>query len=58
MVDDFGKKVQGGNHKFELHVFDADHAFANPSNSKYDVSAATQAETFALKFLKNKLELE
>lgn len=58
MVDEFGEKIKTTKHNFDLHIYDADHAFANPSNPKYNAVAATEAETLALKFLKTKMELE
>ena len=45
----FGKQV-------ETHQFDAAHAFANPSNPKYDEEAAKEANTMALNFLKERLQ--
>jgi carboxymethylenebutenolidase len=57
MVDEFGDKVKATGHKFDMYTFDADHAFANPSNPKYNSLYATQAENIAFKFLKGKLEL-
>ena len=57
-VDQFADKVKATNHKFDLHVYDAVHAFANPSNPKYQALYATQARNLAVAFLKNKLALE
>ncbi len=36
--------------------FDADHAFANPSNPKFDLKAATEANLIALEFLKKRIK--
>ena len=54
-VEEFGKKVKVTGHDFILNKYDAVHAFANPSNPKYDVKAAGDAQVEALKFLKQKL---
>ncbi len=37
-------------------VYDADHAFANPSNPKYDKIAASDAHRLAMDFLKQRLK--
>lgn len=57
-VSQFADRVKATNHKFELHEYDAPHAFANPSNPKFNSLAATQAENLAVKFLKDHLALE
>ncbi|MBS1689594.1 MAG: dienelactone hydrolase family protein [Bacteroidetes bacterium] len=57
-VDQFADKVKATNHKFDLHVFDAVHAFANPSNPKYQPLYSTQAQNLAVAFLKDKMALE
>ena len=56
-VEKFEKKVKAGHHSFTLYSYDAPHAFANPSNPKYDVKAATEAHALSLAFLKKKLGL-
>lgn len=38
-----------------INQFDAEHAFANPSNPKFDEKAAAEANAMALAFLKEKL---
>lgn len=58
MVDELEQKVRANHHNFDLHIYKAEHAFANPSNPKFNDLAATQAEIVALKFLREKLELE
>jgi len=57
-VDDFEKKVKNTGHTFTLLNYNAVHAFANPSNPKYDVKAAGEAQKEALKFLKTKLGMQ
>ncbi len=49
-------ETAGKNLKFE--VFDANHAFANPSRDVYDEGAATEANAMALKFLKQSLDVK
>lgn len=56
-MDTFQKNVETAQHRLILHSFNADHAFANPSNPKHDPVATEQANSFALKFLKEKLQL-
>jgi carboxymethylenebutenolidase len=48
LADNNGKNV-------EIHIFDADHAFANPSSPRYVEEAAQKANELALEFLKEKL---
>ncbi len=57
-VKQFGKEVVAAGHKFTFHSFNAVHAFANPSNPKFDAKAADEAQGYALKFLKEKLAVE
>lgn len=40
---------------YETHWFDAEHAFANPSNDIYDEEAATEAREIASKFLYSRM---
>jgi carboxymethylenebutenolidase len=58
VVEAFGRQVTATGRKFTMYTFDADHAFANPSNPKFDKEAAEQAEQHTLTFLKQKLALE
>lgn len=57
-VTKFGQQVQAAGHTFDLHEYDAVHAFANPSNPNHDKLATAQAEDLSLKFLKAKLQLD
>ncbi len=57
-VEDFEKKVSATGHNITLDAYDAVHAFANPSNPKYDVKSAGLAQIEALKFLKGKLGVQ
>ncbi|MBK7966745.1 MAG: dienelactone hydrolase family protein [Bacteroidetes bacterium] len=43
--------------KFTKHIFDADHAFANPSNPKYDKVATAKANELVIKFLKENFNI-
>ena len=44
--------------KMDVHWFDAEHAFANPSSPRYNEAAAQEANGLALAFLKEKLGVE
>jgi len=57
-VEEFEKKVQATGHKIATYSFDAVHAFANPSNPKYDAKSAEEAKKLALKFLQEKLSVQ
>jgi len=54
-VEEFEKQVKNRGRNITMYSFDAVHAFANPSNPKYDAKAAAEAQTYSLKFLKDKL---
>jgi carboxymethylenebutenolidase len=56
-VKEFENKVRNTGHNITVYSFDAVHAFANPSNPKYDAKAAEQAQGYALKFLKERMSL-
>ncbi len=56
-VEAFEKVVKRTGQKFTLHSFDAVHAFANPSNPKFDVKAAAEAQVLSVRFLKEKLNI-
>lgn len=58
IVTEFRQAVEATNHKITVHTFDADHAFANPSNPKHDALAAAQAEKYVEDFLKEKLQVD
>jgi len=53
-VISFGEKVKESKHDFTLKRFDAEHAFANPSNPKHNASATTEANAIVIAFLRNK----
>ncbi len=53
VVEEFEKQMKAANKKIEVKWYDADHAFANPSNpSKYDKAAADDANKLSLNFIK------
>ena len=58
LVTNFGEEVKLTGHKFELHEFNGPHAFANPSNPKYQKNIADQAEAIAVAYLKKKMQME
>lgn len=51
---DFDALAQATGKNFELHVFDADHAFANPSSPRFVEAAAEKANALSLAFLKER----
>ncbi len=52
VVSDFEALCKATGKKLTVHWFDADHAFANPSNPKYNAEAARQATKLTLDFLR------
>ena len=52
-----GLRINNIGYKFTENDYDADHAFANPSNPKYDKRAAAEAGGVVLKFLQQHLGL-
>ena len=54
-VDGFGKRISALGLRFEFHEFPAEHAFANPSNPKYDKASSSEANVLTIKFLKQHL---
>ncbi len=54
VVDNFKETAEGVGKKVEIHQFDADHAFANPSSERYNKEAAMKANVLALEFLKER----
>jgi carboxymethylenebutenolidase len=57
-VKAFEDKVKLTGHNITMYSFDAAHAFANPSNPKYDVKSAGEAQGYALSFLKKSLAID
>ncbi|MEK7256714.1 MAG: dienelactone hydrolase family protein [Bacteroidota bacterium] len=56
MVGKFEALAKATGKKMDIHWFDADHAFANPSNPKFDPKATADANKLAMDFLKGKLK--
>ncbi len=56
VVQNFRKNTAVAQKSLTVHVFDADHAFANPSSPRYNEAAATEANAIALRFLREKLK--
>jgi carboxymethylenebutenolidase len=56
VVDGFVKAVEGAGKSIEMHRYDAVHAFANPSNPKYDQKAASDAWNHVRAFLAKHLK--
>lgn len=55
VVANFQNLAKATNKKLDIHTFDADHGFANPSNPSYDKANSDKANALALDFLKKKL---
>lgn len=53
-VENFDALTKATGKDFNYKIFDADHAFANPSGDRYLESAAQEANVMALKFLKKR----
>lgn len=53
VVKQFEENMRSLDKKLTAYNFDADHAFANPSNPKYDKDATEQAHKKAIEFLKS-----
>jgi len=53
VVEQFKKDMKTANKELILKQYDADHAFANPSNPKYEKEMAEKAHTIAVMFIKS-----
>jgi carboxymethylenebutenolidase len=56
VVAKFEEDMKSAGKKLEVHQFDADHGFANPSNPIYDSQATKDAYGYTLAFLKPRLK--
>ena len=56
IVEDFEKQMKQLNKNISISFFDADHAFANPSNPKFDEAATAKARSMAVGFIKGNFE--
>ena len=57
IIEEFAVNMKTANKSLNYKIFEAAHAFANPSNPKFDEKAATEANAMAVKFLKEKFKL-
>lgn len=55
VVNKFESLAKATGESIEIHQYDAVHAFANPSNPKYDKQAADEANALAMNFLQERL---
>jgi len=55
VVNEFESLAQATGKSIQVHQFDAEHAFANPSNPQYDAEATQKAHALALAFLQEHL---
>jgi carboxymethylenebutenolidase len=55
VVAEFEKNMTAAGKKLEIKSYDADHAFANPSNPKFNKEATVDAHAAAMEFLKSRL---
>lgn len=58
VVTEFEQNMKKAKKNIEIRNFDAVHAFANPSNPKYDSAMSAQAHTAALAFLRRTMGLD
>ncbi|MFK7970981.1 MAG: dienelactone hydrolase family protein [Bacteroidia bacterium] len=56
IVEDFRQTVEKTDNNISVHMFKADHAFANPSSSRYDQEDAMQARALTRTFLKQRFD--
>ena len=56
VISEFEKLTAATDKDFEAHWFEADHAFANPSNPNYKQEAAQKANAMAMEFLQKHLQ--
>ncbi|MEZ4685727.1 MAG: dienelactone hydrolase family protein [Bacteroidia bacterium] len=56
VAEEFRKLVEETDNDISTHIFEADHAFANPSSSRYDQKDAAQARALTRTFLHQRFE--
>lgn len=56
VVEDFEKAMKAAGKELEVKSYDADHAFANPSNPHFNSDAAQDAHAVAIEYLKKHFE--
>ncbi len=55
VVDEFAAAMKSAGKSLTVHEYDADHAFANPSNPKYDKKSTEEAYAHTLRFFRTYL---
>ena len=55
VIEEFAANMKTAGKSLNYKIFEAEHAFANPSNPKYDESKAKEAYAMAIEYLKKKL---
>ncbi len=55
IIEEFAVNMKAANKKLEYKIFNAEHAFANPSNPKFDKDLAAEAYGMAINYLKKRL---
>ncbi len=55
MVKEFDSNMKAAGKRADIVSFDADHAFANPSNPQFDQEATKKAYQYSVEFLKERL---
>lgn len=55
-ISDFETNMKAAGKKLTVLSYDADHAFANPSNPKFDKKSATEAREQVITYLKKRLK--
>ncbi|MEO0331355.1 MAG: dienelactone hydrolase family protein [Bacteroidota bacterium] len=55
VVEEFEQQMKEADKDIEVHMYEADHGFANPSGARYDEDAARDAYDKTLAFLKERL---
>lgn len=56
VMDKFKMNMEAAGKKLTIHAYDADHAFANPSNPVYDEEAYTDSRAKTLAYFKSKFK--
>jgi carboxymethylenebutenolidase len=56
VVREFEQNMQKANKKLTAKIYDAEHAFANPSNPRFDPVASREAYALTLEFLRRKIK--
>jgi carboxymethylenebutenolidase len=57
VVSDYKKAMKKAGKKLNLHTYDADHGFANPSNPNHDKTATDDAHTYMIAFFKRAMKM-